>query len=256
MTKISVCIPTYVYPNDKEHDFLKKSLTNLSQQTYTNFEVIISDQTPNGNDCVEKCINLFLNKLDIKYIKNEKNPGMSSNTNNCIRHCSGELIKPLFQDDFICHPLALQVLAKHHEKSQKNWYSMKYNHFVYIHESNLFFSERPDPHFNEDIILGVNTLSSPSTIAFTKNDNHYFDEKLCMLMDCDFYHRMYNLYGEPHYIRDSTYVSLGVHRGQTQHNMGDDVLSNEFFHVVKKYNLDKNFLSGKNFPFRKYVDQL
>jgi hypothetical protein len=56
----------------------------------------------------------------------------------------------------------------------------------------------------------VNTISSPSVIAFKNEIDVQFDENLVYLMDLDFYYHMRNKYGEPVYF-DDILVSNRIH---------------------------------------------
>ena len=46
-------------------------------------------------------------------------------------------------------------------------------------------------------MVGRNTISSPSVLSFVNEDIRFFDENLTMLMDCDYYYRLYKRYGLP-----------------------------------------------------------
>ena len=61
--KISVCIPAYE-AKGKGVFFLQKNVEGILKQTYTNFEIIISDHSI--DDKVEKYV-LSLNNSKIKY---------------------------------------------------------------------------------------------------------------------------------------------------------------------------------------------
>ena len=61
MVKVSICIPTY-----KEADLLKKVLYSIQQQVFTDYEVIISDDTQ--DDAIKIVLTQFDFKDKLKYI--------------------------------------------------------------------------------------------------------------------------------------------------------------------------------------------
>lgn len=89
---VSVVIPTL-----NRYAYLKNVLKDLEQQTYTNFEVIIVDQSEPFNPDFYKAF-----KLDIKYI-NQKEKALWLARNTAIKHAKGKLIA-LSEDDVRIKP--------------------------------------------------------------------------------------------------------------------------------------------------------
>ncbi|MFN9943881.1 MAG: glycosyltransferase family 2 protein, partial [bacterium] len=80
---------------NKGYEFLKFSLDRISQQTFRNFEIVISDHS--SDEVIKNLCNEYPD-INIKYYKNSEKIGNSSaNINNCITKASGEWIKILFQ---------------------------------------------------------------------------------------------------------------------------------------------------------------
>jgi glycosyltransferase involved in cell wall biosynthesis len=103
----SVAIPAYGY-NGKGGEFLDFNLKILSNQTFKDFEVVISDHSI--DDTIKNTLKKWLGKLKITYVTNDKGRGIiSPNLNNAMKHCSGEYIKVLFQDDFLYNDDALKL---------------------------------------------------------------------------------------------------------------------------------------------------
>ena len=92
---VSICIP--VFNGEK---FLKQCIDSCLAQTYSNYEVIVSDDhsTDGSEQIVRRLMQL---EPKIKYYKNETNLGLVANWNRCIGHATGEWIKMLFQDDYM-----------------------------------------------------------------------------------------------------------------------------------------------------------
>ena len=109
MSKVSICVPTYEY-NGKGVMLLQNLLDSLSIVNNKNFELVISDQSTDNQICNLISWNQY--EYDIKYCRCDKLPSvnMSYNTNNSIKQATGDIIKPLFQDDVINSPSIIDVL--------------------------------------------------------------------------------------------------------------------------------------------------
>ena len=62
---ISICIPAY-----KHIDYVERLLTSLLDQTFTDFEVIITDDSP--DESVSNLVTDYSNRLNLHYFKNTK----------------------------------------------------------------------------------------------------------------------------------------------------------------------------------------
>ena len=89
------------------------------------------------------------------------------------------------------------------------------------------------PCYNEKLLEGVNTLSSPSILAMKRGIDMYFDEKLTMLMDCDMYFRLYKYHGDPVILKDY-HISNREHKSQTQRTY-EHLLPKEIEYLKKKH---------------------
>jgi hypothetical protein len=67
------------------------------------------------------------------------------------------------------------------------------------------------PYWSMEIFDGVNTISSPSVMAFRKDTNLRFDEDLVMMMDIDMYYNLYLNHGLPK-ILSEILVTNRVHK--------------------------------------------
>ena len=81
---VSFCMSTFNRP-----EFLKAQITSLLQQTLHDFEIIISDNDPNGG---AKVIVDFFNDDRIKYSCNGKNLGIIHSYNGSMNRATGEYI--------------------------------------------------------------------------------------------------------------------------------------------------------------------
>src|SRR5262249_32827538 len=103
--KISVCLPVF-----NGEPFLRAAIESVLNQTYENFELLISDDC--SQDGSPELLSEF-SRLDkrIKVWRNEINQGLFANYNACIRRASGALLKFFAQDDLL-HERMLEEVAE------------------------------------------------------------------------------------------------------------------------------------------------
>ncbi len=219
MSKLSLAIPTHSMHNGDY--FFKRCLDSLWNQSFQDFEIVVTD---NSEDDVIKDLCEFY-RTGIKYYRNPIK-GMAQNTNEAIRRSKGELIKILYLDDYMAHDKALFKIVNHFEGQ---WLVTGC-----LHDDGVEVYNPHIPHYSKDIYKGNNTIGSPSVLTI-KNDNPLmFDEEMTWLLDCDYYKRMYDLYGEPVILKDKN-VIMGLHPAQATHTMGDERKLQEHDYLIKKH---------------------
>ena len=201
--KVSICIPCYEM-HGKGGEFLSFNLSKILNQTYKNYEVVVSDHSV-SNLIKDVCDHYSSLGMDVKYLKNDLNRGnSSSNINNAILQSNGEIIKILFQDDFFFHPQSLEDIVSQFSEGGVNWLVTACCHS----RDGVNFERDYYPQYTEDIMEGNNLISSPSVLSFLRDENiTLFDEKLVWLMDCDIYKRLYLRYGDPLYLNSINVVN-------------------------------------------------
>jgi glycosyltransferase involved in cell wall biosynthesis len=201
--RVSICIPCYEM-HGKGGEFLSFNLSKILVQTYKDYEVIVSDHSI--SDLVKDVCDRYLSLgMDIKYFRNESNRGnSSSNINNAILHSEGDLVKILFQDDFLFHPGSLNDVVHSFQKNKIRWLVSACCHSL----DGKTFERDYYPRYTEDIMEGNNLISSPSVLSFLKTTKQIlFDENLVWLMDCDIYKRLYMEHGDPFYLNSINVVN-------------------------------------------------
>jgi glycosyltransferase involved in cell wall biosynthesis len=194
---ISICIPTYEMGGCGAA-FLKHSFRKIWEQTYRDFEVVVSDQSRDDN------IRKLCEAYSIRHYFNPAKCGRSSiNTNNAMRHARGTLLKILFQDDFLYSPDSLQRIVDTFDIDHDTWLVTGCEH-----TRDGITCYRPFyPKYNNQIHTGANTISSPSVLTI-KNEGHLeFDENLVWLMDCEYYSRYYDTHGLPKILNEINVVN-------------------------------------------------
>ena len=189
--KISICIPTYEM-GGYGVEYLNHSLNILSKQTYQDFEIVISDQSEN-NDIKDLCEKWKL-RLNIKHVfYREGLRKSSSNINNASKYASGDIIRILFQDDFLYDNQSLETELVHFLGNYNHWMITACCHS----NDSINFYNPFYPKYHDNIHYGENTISSPSVLMIKKESFLEFDENLFWLMDVEYYKRLYDKFGLP-----------------------------------------------------------
>lgn len=176
--------------NMKNKDFfLKRALDSIREQSFQDFEIVITEKG-----------------------------SMPVNTNAAIKECTGELIKVLYMDDYLCHKDVLKEIV---ENFKGKWQITGCD-------------TNKNPYWTDDIEMGNNKLGSPSCLTIKNGLHIYFDETLSWLLDCDFYRRLYNKYGAPQ-ILDGVYILMGIHDGQVTNLMSTEDKLKEHDYMFNKY---------------------
>ncbi len=102
---ISICIPTY-----KKPEYVKRLLDSISIQTFRDFEVIITDDSP-GEEIRELC-EAHRWPFFISYFKNDPPLGTPENWNEAIRRASRDWIKIMHDDDWFSDENSLGYFAR------------------------------------------------------------------------------------------------------------------------------------------------
>ncbi len=196
MAEISIAIPTYDMKGVGDQ-YLSELFETIKVQDFKDFEVCISDHSQDNN--ILKVCEEYANYFSIQYYKNSKNIGNSpANTNSAVEMCSGKITKLIFQDDLFIDRFALSKIKLIFDSQSNNWC---FNGFA--HTNNGFQHFRPMiPKWTDMMLEGRNLLGSPSCVSFITDKFEKFDEKLQLLMDTDFYHRMRYNHGMPSILKD------------------------------------------------------
>lgn len=207
---VSICIPAY-----KNVAYLKRLLDSISIQTFTDFEVIITDDS--NDNSVHDFINSAKWNFLLSYYKNEKSLGSPENWNAAVNHAKGEWIKIIHHDDWFSSKSALEVFAQETRKHLKH--SFFFCAYANIYEDGKTKKViRPNKLLRKFILkdpaalLSGNIIGPPSVTVYKNDKNISYDPKLRWLVDVDFYIR-YLKNATPFYI-DETLINIGVHDEQ------------------------------------------
>lgn len=201
---ISVIITTFNRLN-----LLGRALSSLENQTFKDFEVIVSD------DCSDVDVNDFLNKykkdsqLTIRYRRNSENKGACYTRNEGIKIARGKYIAGLDDDDEFT-PNRLEMLL-HAYNSKFSFVSSNTLVIEKQGSKRLFKSER------EISLSNVLWANNVGTQVFVERDRILkiggFDTNLSSAQDADMWIRLIEQYGTALRLKDVTYI---LH---TEHDM-------------------------------------
>lgn len=233
----SIAIPTWEV-NGKGAEYLDFSMNRLAQQTFKDFEIVVSDHSRN-DDVFWVCEN-WLQYMDIEYYRNANGRGrIAPNLNNALSYCRGEYTKILFQDDFLYDENSLMIVkdaivssySTNHIETDTRWLVTGCCHTK--DGENLY--DQMIPAYNNDIHRGYNTISCPSVLTI-KNDIETiaFDEEYNWLCDCVYYKELYNKFGPPIIVSDVCVVNRDA-EVRTTNMLSQEQKQEEVLRSIKKY---------------------
>lgn len=249
MPEISIAIPTYEMKGAGA-SYLEELFKTIRTQDFSDFEVCVSDHSK--DDSILDVCSQYANYFTIQYYKNEENRGNGpANTNSVVEMCSGRITKLIFQDDLFINKSALSLIRS---QFNDNTFSWCFNGFAHTMDGVSHF-RKMIPRWTDMVLEGRNLLGSPSCVSFLTEKFVGFDEKLVLLMDTDFYHRMRYNHGMPAIIpdyltsnreHDNRISSSGVqYNGRVEHPEGGWLVNIE----------ELNYVTEKNKDTRNYPDE-
>lgn len=199
MAKVSICTPVYTMKDGLAEKFLIEFFANLMVQSYTDFDVVISDQSEEDN--LKKICDTFSHVLDVKYVKNTSGiKNAANNVNSAIRHSTGEIVKLLYMDDFFVDRDALKKIVNAFEQNpDKNWFI---SGFVHCNQNRSEYFNARQPWYGNKYVNGDNTTGNPSNYSVRRKYAIEMDENLKWIVDGEYFFRSYYHYGDPIMIND------------------------------------------------------
>ena len=207
---LSICIPAY-----KRTDFLKRLLDSIVIQDFREFEVIVTDDSPD-NSVRELCED-YASRLPLKYFRNEVVLGTPENWNEAIRNAGGEWIKLMHDDDWFSRPDSLTrfVKAAKDITGSDFIFSAYTNHYSESGKTSKVtlngFRFRALLK-NPVTLFSKNVIGPPSVTMHRNTGEFFYDRTVKWVVDIDFYIRYFKS-TTPFYIdRPLINVGLGAHQ--------------------------------------------
>jgi glycosyltransferase involved in cell wall biosynthesis len=225
---ISIAMPTYE-SFGRGVEFLEKHFEMFQKQTYQDFEVVISDHSLDKD--IEEFCSKYRNQININYERNPHNRGnFTDNTNRAIKRCKGDIVKVLFQDDFLRDEDSLKKINDSFEHDI-GWLVTSCEHT----HNGVDFVRRHDPVYNDKIYTGNNTIGNPSVLAMAnKEDMPLFDERFVWAVDVDLYKRLHDKYGPPKILNEVTVV-IRLWNRQMTHLISPARKNEEIYYSTRKH---------------------
>jgi glycosyltransferase involved in cell wall biosynthesis len=207
---ISICIPAY-----KHTDFLKRLLDSLAIQTFRDFEVVITDDSP--DDSVKNLCIQYQHTLPLRYFRNPVALGTPENWNEGIRQASGKWIKLIHDDDWLATENSLQQFVNAINNNpgasfffcafRNNWFQSGRKEDVFI---NTF---RYKQLLKQPAVLFSSNVVGPPSVILHPNDKQFFyDNKVKWVVDIDFYIRYFKTAKPVHIPEILMNVGMGEHQ--------------------------------------------
>ncbi len=211
MPLISICIPAY-----KRLNFLERLLDSIVIQDFKDFEVIITDDSP--NDIVEKMCKKYGEHFILSYHRNLPALGTPANWNFAISKAQGKWIKIMHDDDWFSNSESLRKFAHETQKvgdcsfffcgytSNDQESSFQNIHIIKPHEE-ILLKRSPLNLFKK------NFIGHPSTTLIRNHSNLLYDEQTKWVVDFEFYIRCLNEFKFFNAIKEPL-VNIGISDSQ------------------------------------------
>ncbi|NNV54321.1 glycosyltransferase family 2 protein [Limnovirga soli] len=209
MPLISICIPAY-----KRVDYLKRLLDSITMQTFRDFEVVVTDDSP--DDSVEQLLLTYSAILPIVYFKNQPAKGTPANWNVGISKAKGEWIKLIHDDDWFAEENSLQVFVNHIATGKHfifSAYANRVNEKSHAQVMHLQHSWKKRIIKEPMTLLAYNVVGPPSVTLLHRSITEQYDERMKWRVDMDFYVRLLLQEKNFCYI-DKVLVNVGISETQ------------------------------------------
>jgi glycosyltransferase involved in cell wall biosynthesis len=230
--KVSICIPAY-----KQADKLQLLFQTIQQQTFRDFEVIVTDDSP--TDEVEKLCRQQ-SAFDLKYYRNSVAKGSPDNWNSAISYAQGEWVKLIHHDDYFNSPDALQYFVDEAEKSPQIDYFYCGTNILDSNTGEQFpYVVIPD-HINKittypAYLFHRNLIGAPSTGFFKRSISLKYDKALVWLVDIEYYNRIIETYKIKHIEQRLITTVISEEQLTTGLKNNRDVEIREFLYCYQKH---------------------
>jgi glycosyltransferase involved in cell wall biosynthesis len=209
MPFISICIPAY-----KNKKFLERLLHSIVIQTFKDFEVIVSDDSPTNE--LELTCRRHAHSLAIRYYKNDIPLGTPENWNNTISKASGKWIKLMHHDDWFVNEESLKSFA---DKALNNS-AVDFIFSGYFEVQDKGSQKKYTISNLEEVLLRKNSLSlfkrnfigSPSTTLIRNDRKEWYDKRIKWVVDFEYYIRC--LRRSDFTVIKKPLINIGIHNDQ------------------------------------------
>lgn len=211
---ISICIPAYKRLVD-----LERLLNSIAEQTYKNFEVIITDDSP--NDTVKDFLGSYNADFPLLYFKNEQALGTPENWNEGFRKANGLWLKLMHDDDYFATNESLYqfVNAIDQQPNQEVFYSAFMFEDAANNQKEIIRCNAYDRwllNLSPYHLLKRNYFGNPSCVIIKNSVPFFYDKRFKYIVDFAYYMELLLHNVKFSYI-DEVLIHVGQNEGQVTH---------------------------------------
>ena len=182
---ISICIPAY-----KNTSYLKRLLDSIAIQTFKDYDVFISDDSP--DDAVEKLVATYSDRIpEIVYKSNSRPRGMPDNWNYAISQSKGQWKKIMHDDDWFSDKDSLSIFAAEAQKEDIDFVFSNYvNQYLNKSKSKIVVFPKyklKKVEENPLLLMSGNLIGPPSVCMIRAEVMVMYNPDLHWLVDIDYY---------------------------------------------------------------------
>jgi len=227
MPTVSICIPTY-----NQTEYLEKTLLSILDQNFTDYEIIITDDST--DDSVEKLINKYNFNSKLKYFKNTERLGSPQNWNCAISKAQGKYIKIMHHDEWFNYSDSLLKFVDLINNDNTTDFAFSAVRGFNIEENHKWIHKPTNKQLKElvknpNILFFGNFIGSPSNIIFRNKDIELFDNNLIWCVDFEFYIRLITKNNNIGYISEDLVTSVS----SAEHQITTYVVNNKKIQVFE-----------------------
>ena len=232
--KVSICIPAY-----EESELLRKLLDSIIEQSYTDYEVIITDDSVTSK--VEDVVNSYDQGDRLKYYRNKETKGSPRNWNESIKQARGEYIKIMHHDDWFCNTDSLKKFVEIMDENQNADFGFCATRSIDAQNNIRIISQNKRSlkliKRNPKHLLSGLSIGAPSVTMYRTIKKHWFDERLKWFVDVDFYIRLLQENRNFLYIEEPLVVVSTISPNQVTNGCVDkkEIDLFEYIYVINKF---------------------
>jgi glycosyltransferase involved in cell wall biosynthesis len=261
MPKVSICIPCY-----NNADEVERLLNSILDQTYTDYEVNISDDST--GDETEKLMERYRGRIEnLNYIHNKKPYGHIFNWNAAIKMATGEYIKVMFSDDWFTDKDSLKELVSLLDSNKEAIFAFSGSRQVMLDGQNIGNMHHVTSGHNKTsydryapreyierlrkdyrYLIQSNQIGAPSATIYRRDSDGavtLFDEKSNWASDVFLYFELFSKAvdkSKAFAYTEKPLISIGVHENQYTESFSDNDMRiyNDYKYMYTKYNLKES----------------
>ena len=185
MPKVSICIPAY-----KQVEYLRKALLSISKQTFTDYEIVLTDDSPDS--AVYDLLKDFDFKGKLNYHKNSPALGSPANWNYGLNMAKGKYIKILHHDDYFTSEDSLQKFVNLLDSNPQSDFAFSGARIDLLALKEEGKNSCSDTELKKIVsqpesLFYANRIGAPSATIVRNGSEILFDENMKWLVDIDWY---------------------------------------------------------------------